>query len=202
MIIKLHRILGITLVLFVIVLSITGTLLQHADDFNIRQNYVSSSLAKNLYNIEPCEVLSYKFENHWISTCNSNLYFNAKKIADNINSVTYVYTKNRNYHVQYDNHEIILDENSNILEIIHIEPKTNFSKKIVLKNNAMPEEQKKIIEEKSIEKTITYERIVVDIHTGRIFGTVGITLVDLVTIGIILLSMTGTITWLRHKKIL
>ena len=51
MIIKLHRILGITLVLFVIVLSITGTLLQHADDFNIRQNYVSSSLAKNLYNI-------------------------------------------------------------------------------------------------------------------------------------------------------
>ena len=104
--------------------------------------------------------------------------------------------------MQYDNHEIILDENSNILEIIHIEPKTNFSKKIVLKNNAMPEKQKKIIEEKSIEKTITYERIVVDIHTGRIFGTIGITLVDLVTIGIILLSITGTITWLRHKKIL
>jgi hypothetical protein len=66
MIIKLHRILGITLVLFVIVLSITGTLLQHADDFNIRQNYVSSSLAKNLYNIEPCEVLSYKFKNQHV----------------------------------------------------------------------------------------------------------------------------------------
>ena len=44
MIIKLHRILGITLVLFVIVLSITGTLLQHADDIHIYIAWIYAGL--------------------------------------------------------------------------------------------------------------------------------------------------------------
>ena len=60
---------------------------------------------------------------------------------------------------------------------------------------------KQIIENKSLSKTITYERIVVDLHSGRLFGSFGVTLIDLVTIGIILLSMTGAYSWIRHKKL-
>ena len=50
-------------------------------------------------------------------------------------------------------------------------------------------------------KTITYERIAVDLHSGRLFGSFGVTLIDLVTIGIIILSFTGAYSWIRHKKI-
>ena len=51
MIMKIHRLLGVTLVFFILILSITGTLLQHAEDFNIRNNYAPSSVAKTFYNI-------------------------------------------------------------------------------------------------------------------------------------------------------
>ena len=202
MIIKIHRFLGITLVLFVIVLSITGTLLQHADDFNIRQKYASSSIAKSFYNIQPCEIKSFQLKNKWLSICNSNLYFETKKIADNINLVTAAYVKNGKYHIQYDNHQVVVNKDSEILGIKHVDANTIDSKnKVTLSTNNIPEKHKNIIENKSIGKTITYERIIVDIHSGRLFGAVGVTLVDLVTIGIIILSLTGTITWFRHRKV-
>ena len=74
------------------------------------------------------------------------------------------------------------------------------NKEILLIENSLPKELKKKIEDKSLSKIITYERIVVDLHSGRLFGTFGVTLVDLVTIGLIILSVTGTYSWLRWKK--
>ena len=73
-------------------------------------------------------------------------------------------------------------------------------KKIQLKEDKIEENLKARIENKSLSKTITYERVIVDIHTGRFFGQAGVTLIDLVTIGLILLSITGTYSWIRHKK--
>ena len=48
-------------------------------------------------------------------------------------------------------------------------------------------EIREILKDISLSKTITYERVAVDLHTGRLIGIVGITLVDLVTIGLIIL---------------
>jgi uncharacterized iron-regulated membrane protein len=86
--------------------------------------------------------------------------------------------------------------------MIHLDKSsTKKLKKIKLKNNIAPENLREKIEDISISKTITYERIAVDLHTGRIIGIVGVTLVDLVTIGLIILSFTGTYSWLRHRKL-
>ncbi len=200
MIMRIHRLLGITLVFFILILSITGTLLQHAEDFNIRNNYAPSSVAKNFYNIKPCKIYSYEYDNKWISVCNSDLYFNEKKIASGINNVNSVYLDKGKYHIHYDNHVIIINSDSAIEEMGHTSPNENIDKNVILKLDSISENQKQIIESKSLSKTITYERIVVDLHSGRLFGSFGVTLVDLVTIGIILLSFTGAYTWIRQKK--
>ena len=197
---KIHRLLGITLVFFILVLSITGSLLQHAEDFNIRNNYASSYIAKSFYNIKPCEIYSYEFKNKWLSICNRNLYFDTTKIASNINKINSILLKKDRYHIQYDNHVIIINSDSSIEDMGHTEESERIFMNINMKKNIITNDKKKIIEDKSISKTITYERIVVDLHSGRLFGPFGVTLVDLVTIGIILLSLTGSYTWLRHKK--
>ena len=57
----------------------------------------------------------------------------------------------------------------------------------------------KLIEYDELAKVISYERIIVDMHTGRIFGVAGVSLIDIISIGIILLSITGFITWLKRK---
>ena len=201
MIMRIHRLLGITLVFFILILSITGTLLQHAEDFNIRNNYASSLIAKNFYNIKPCKVYSFKYDNQWISMCNRDLYFNEKKIASDINSINSIYFNKGKYHVHYDNHEIIINSDSSIAAMGHTNSNENLNKNVLLKLDSISEKQRQIIENKSLSKTITYERIVVDLHSGRLFGSFGVTLVDLVTIGIILLSITGAYSWIRHKKI-
>ena len=203
MIMKIHRFLGVTLVLFLLVLSVTGTLLQHAEEFGIRQKFISSSLASNLYNLKPCIVASVKVENKWVSLCNSDLYFQDNKIINNISSINAILRKNNQYTIQYNtSHEIVLNDKGTIIDMIHLKKlSTKRLKKIKLKNNIAPESLREKIENKSLSKTITYERIAVDLHTGRIIGIVGVTLVDLVTIGLIILSFTGTYSWLRHRKI-
>ena len=44
---------------------------------------------------------------------------------------------------------------------------------------------------------LTLERIFVDAHSGRILGTLGVLLMDLVAIILVLLSISGLYIWLR-----
>ena len=198
MIIRIHRFLGIVLVIFVLILSVTGTLLQHAEEFKIRQTYASSTFAKNVYGIEPCEIYSAPIETKWISICNNNLYFDDNKIVNNIKSLKSVFKDNDNFIIMYDGYKITLSENAEILDLDQAE--TSNDEKMLLSKNITPKELKQKIEDKSLSKIITYERIIVDLHSGRLFGTFGVTLVDLVTLGLIILSVTGTYSWMRWKK--
>lgn len=201
MLIKIHRIFGISLVFFVLVLSITGTLLQHAEDFNLRKSYAPGYIAIKFYGIQPCEISSIQVSDKWISVCNDNLYFNSTKILNNIVSLQEVYKEDNLYYIKYDNHLIKIDSSAEIQDMIHLDEKDNQNEyKVQLKKNIVPENINEEIRKKSLSKTITYERIVVDLHSGRLFGAVGVTLVDLVTLGFIILSITGTISWIRHKK--
>jgi hypothetical protein len=47
---------------------------------------------------------------------------------------------------------------------------------------------------------LTLERIVLDAHSGRIFGDVGVLFMDLVAVFLILLSISGLYLWLRHWR--
>jgi len=203
MLLIVHRYLGIMLVFFVLLLSITGSLLQHAEDFNLRNKYASSSVVKYFYKIKPCSVLSYKVDDNWLSKCDASLYFNDKKISNNIsnNIINSVIKKGSLYNIDYDNHIVTVNKYGEIIKLIHKEKNSIYKKDNLLLIKIAPANIRKNIEENSINKTITYERIIVDLHTGRIFGFIGITIIDLVTIGFILLSMTGTISWLKYKKI-
>lgn len=49
--------------------------------------------------------------------------------------------------------------------------------------------------------SISAEKLVQDIHSGRIFGTVGIILVDLSALLLLVLTITGLWSWLRHEKL-
>ena len=121
MLLKVHRYLGIMLVFFVLLLSITGSLLQHAEDFNLRHKYASSSVVKYFYKIKPCKVLSYQVDINWLSICDASLYFNDKKIAANIsnNGINSVIKKGSLYNIDYDNHIVTVNKYGEIIKLIH-----------------------------------------------------------------------------------
>lgn len=48
--------------------------------------------------------------------------------------------------------------------------------------------------------SITRERLLLDLHSGRFFGTPGVIFVDLIAIMLIVLAITGTIIWYRRSR--
>ncbi|GGA64893.1 hypothetical protein GCM10011369_02860 [Neiella marina] len=46
---------------------------------------------------------------------------------------------------------------------------------------------------------ISLERLMLDLHSGRLFGPVGVVLMDLASVGLILLAISGCWLWLRRR---
>ena len=44
------------------------------------------------------------------------------------------------------------------------------------------------------------ERVLLDFHSGRIFGPVGIVVYDLLALMVLVLSISGLIIWVRGKR--
>lgn len=55
------------------------------------------------------------------------------------------------------------------------------------------------LKQKSRERILDYERLILDIHSGRFFGTWGVYLMDVSAILLIFLAITGMWFWLRHS---
>lgn len=48
--------------------------------------------------------------------------------------------------------------------------------------------------------SITRERLLLDMHSGRVFGTAGVIIVDLIAIVLIVLAISGTVMWYRRSN--
>ena len=47
---------------------------------------------------------------------------------------------------------------------------------------------------------LNWERVILDAHSGRLFGNIGVIFMDIVAIMLILLSISGIYIWLRYAK--
>ena len=67
--------------------------------------------------------------------------------------------------------------------------------------SALPETLRASIAQDYQGEGITLERLVLDVHSGRIAGLVGVYVMDAVAIGMLLLVMSGAaLGWLRRRK--
>ncbi|MBD1388063.1 PepSY domain-containing protein [Neiella sp. HB171785] len=46
---------------------------------------------------------------------------------------------------------------------------------------------------------VSLERLLLDLHSGRLFGSIGVLLMDLASIGLVLLAISGCWLWLRRR---
>lgn len=67
------------------------------------------------------------------------------------------------------------------------------------KPGRLPESLAEPIKNHARRATLPYERVMLDLHSGRLFGKAGVFIVDLAGILLILLSVSGSWMWLRHK---
>ncbi|VAW72225.1 hypothetical protein MNBD_GAMMA10-361, partial [hydrothermal vent metagenome] len=79
----LHRRLGLLLVAFIIILAITGIMLNHTDGLQLSQHRVNNAIVLSLYEINPKNpIISYHSRQHIISQLDSQIYFDRQKLLN------------------------------------------------------------------------------------------------------------------------
>ncbi len=57
------------------------------------------------------------------------------------------------------------------------------------------------LKQDAIGRGLTLERVLIDLHSGRIAGPIGVWLMDIAALGLIFLSVSGLVLWRRRQKL-
>ena len=233
---KWHKKLGVYIALFVILLAVSGIVLNHSEELKLNTTYVKMDWLMDLYQINPkSEPVGYRSSNNWITQVDEHIYFNNKKIADNANKLIGVVNTNNAYAIAYDDKIILLTIEGEILEslggtegvpagmkAIGSDEKNNiiiqsahgyyrvnldtlqwdeynFLEANWSSTSEITEPLKTNILEQYRGTGLTIERVLLDLHSGRIISGWGIYLVDLIAILFIFIAFTGIWMWWYNK---
>ena len=85
---KWHRKVGITAAFFVMLLVVSGLLLNHTDKLNLQNIYVKNDTLLKWCHIQPKgQIKGFRVENHWFTQIDSHLYFDQKELAVHIENL-------------------------------------------------------------------------------------------------------------------
>ncbi len=77
-----HRYMGVCSALFVVMLAITGIMLNHTETLKLDSRHIQSSTLLDWYGIKPATAPhSYAVNEHWISEVDGQLYFNDQPLS-------------------------------------------------------------------------------------------------------------------------
>ncbi len=231
---KWHRRFGIISALFVIMLVITGIMLNHTDALNLDEQYVQNGFLLDLYNIHPAQSpAGFRVNDHWISKVGERVYFNETEIANEVTNLIGAVSAAEMV-VAIDDHILLLNVNGEIIESLtgldgvpsgmraigvsednHLVVKGSHGDYIFdLQNFRWHEKEsvsaiwseKEAIPEHLLEhllqlyrgKGLPVERVILDLHSGRLLGDWGVYLVDAAAILFLILAITGVMMWYKR----
>ena len=235
-----HRRIGLVAILLVIVLSITGIMLNHTERFKLDETFVTSSWLLRWYGVEPEEdPISYRVEHeggsHIISSLDNQLFFDDAAIAE-LNQVMHGAMVSEQFIVIALSSEIILlsldgefiervstDISFSDIQRLGIKykrPVIETSEPLyyiadehildwdVIINDGIVWTEAYTLSETEHEQLLTayrgnglkLERVILDLHSGRIFGRFGVYVMDAAAIALLWLSLSGLWVWNSRRR--
>jgi hypothetical protein len=80
---KWHHWVGFGIALFIVILSVTGILLNHGSALGLARHYVHSDWLLDLYHIEPAQApVSFNAGPHWVTRIGDQLYFDDRELPE------------------------------------------------------------------------------------------------------------------------
>ena len=235
-----HRRIGLFALVLVIILAITGIMLNHTEEFELDETYVNSSWLLNWYGIEPGdEPVSYRVKNapssHIISAWNQQLFFDDIAITHLEQDIHGAVGAEQFIVIALDNEIILLSYEGELIERISTsisfsniqrlgmkykrpvietsEPLYYMADEHILDWDVIIDEGIEWTEEYSLSDNeyeqllIAYrgnglklERVILDLHSGRIFGSYGVYLMDAAAIALLWLSLSGLWVWSSRRR--
>ena len=232
---QLHRTIGVISAGFLILLILSGLLLQHSQLLSLDKKYLPAPLAELFYGVGIYSSLDYQVGSNWLSHAGQWLYFNGQQtmklsgmraaiscgnyIAVAGNQILWLLSQqgerldkltisnglpgiigrlgciseqrlviSGTYQSWRASEDFYRWQPYNEVEgVTWSEP--SFNLPTAMRNNVLDHAQS---------YSVTWERLLFDLHSGRIFGLFGVLIVDLATILLLLVAITGILLWTKR----
>jgi hypothetical protein len=235
-----HRRIGLIALSLVVILAITGIMLNHTESFKLDETYVNNSWLLDWYGIEPeDEPISYRVKNNQssfiISLWQNQLFFDNDAIINLEQNIHGAIGAEQFIVIALDNEIILLSYEGELIE--RLSTNISFSNiqrlgmkykrpvietseplyymadehildwDVIINEDIKWTEQYKLNENEHQQLLLAYrgnglklERVVLDLHSGRIFGIYGIYLMDAAAIALLWLSLSGLWVWSSRRQ--
>jgi uncharacterized iron-regulated membrane protein len=230
-----HRHIGLASALFVILLTLTGLLLNHTDDFSLDSRHVESTLVLDWYGINAPETMrSYTVGSITVTEVGMQVYWNTTSIPQasapllgtvavhgliiiGVEGQLLLFTPDGELIERLDNSAGVptgmqaLGSNAAgelVVKTAHgiYQADSSFLKWHETADAAVtwtvavrpPPTLRAALQQAYRGTGLTLERLLLDIHSGRILGSRGVYLVDAAALLFLVLAVSGVWLWLRH----
>ena len=233
-----HRRAGLAAIILVIILAVTGLMLNHTEDLDLDENYIESELLLNWYGLEPKgEIVSYAVGDHRVSQWDRQVFFDNKPLSTSSQTLHGAVDAENMIVVALDSEILLLTPDGNLIERVPTDQSFSHIRRIGVKYQrpvietaeplyymadehildwdvivdegvvwsqaSMPDEdQIAALRHAFRGNGLSMERILLDLHSGRIFGKYGHYLMDAAAIALLWLSCSGLwVWWSRRRKL-
>lgn len=231
-----HRTLGLFAGLFVLILAVTGILLNHTEDVGLDSRYVQSAWLLDWYGIAPpAPPVSYAVGGHWVSQVGTRIYYDATEVAVDAGPLLGAVALPEMIVVATQGQLILLTRKGGHIETLEggqgvpagiraigvsgERPAIRAAQGDYVADADLLEWKEQPITEprwavasvapQGITQGLlamyrgtglTLERVVLDLHSGRIVGAWGRWIMDIAAGILIFLAATGTWMWLKQRR--
>ncbi|PCI09204.1 MAG: hypothetical protein COB77_00415 [Gammaproteobacteria bacterium] len=236
-----HRRVGLAAIILVIILAITGIMLNHTEKLKLDETFVNDAWLLNWYGIAPKdEPIAFRIKGqnakyHVVSAWNKQLFFDDDAVMVLEQDMHGAIGAEQFIVVAFDNEIILLSYEGEFIERLSTSLSFNNIKRLGLKYKRPVIETGDplyyiadehildwdIISNEDIAWTKQYllnddereqlliayrgnglklERVILDLHSGRIFGQYGIYVMDAAAIALLWLSLSGLWVWNSRRR--
>lgn len=230
-----HRVLGVASAIFLVLISTSGLILNHADDFGMSHRAAAPWLLR-LYGDElPPVDSAFSAAGVLFATSSSTLFANGEELAKNSGLLIGAIATDDVYIIATGREFLITNSDLELLEryapdatalierlgkdgervivamqnaLYELDPRNmSLSEPLMLPmdkvfwaQSATPSaEQAEQIGTAALGQAINWERVLLDLHSGRILPTLGRYLADLTALCILYMCFTGLFVWVRKR---
>lgn len=234
--IRLHQRLGLVVAVLVLLVSVTGILLNHTEELALDQRPVASSWLVGLYGIPLPEVDSYQVNERWISGVGDKLYFGNQAVTHCVSRLTAVVSYQQMLVAACGDGLLLLTQEGEVIErlgaslalplsvqsmsvhqgqlLLQTGDKTlsvnldSLTWQVVdapeglvwAKATQAPVRILKQLQYESVGTVLTLERLVLDVHSGRLATRLGVWVMDFAALLMIFLALSGLWVWFSKKR--
>lgn len=229
-----HRRIGLTAALFVVVLSITGVLLNHTDALGLDRRHAQSEWLLDWYGIDiPAPPVTYAAGDAWIGQIGEHLYFNGAPVAGRYAALKGAVIVGEFHLALVGDQLLVLDRAgvrietlgsqhglpavSDAIGVFEGRPVVRADQRLLMGDADLsrwrpapgrpawsapapaPDALRAAMASHYRGQGLSWERVLLDLHSGRLFGSWGPYLMDLAAIGLLALAATGVWAWWRRR---